>query len=288
MNYFGIKSGVNVKDREGWPEHRKTFVKSKFEVASFNNIVEPGNYVFPFKMPVDPVRPATNFGPMTREIIAGNIKTQYKLKAQVIGPDFIGIAVKHTIPIELLQAVPLPIVPSQVYKDEMVSTSCCCYSPQNLKCTAITDKNAYAPGENLILTVLADASGFSKSLTVTAYLCKAMIWNTRPMRNQLLDYVQNASLAEIPAGKKIQSNVTMTIPTDVTQTQLGGIFMKWHYLVRVHFNVSCGGFQILDVPIIIYGMPTLQPQPTIALPPGRAPFVNEPVILEPSKAIYPY
>lgn len=230
-------------------------------------------------MLVDPSRSASLTAPMLR--------IQYKLKAQVIGPDFVIVPVKHTIPIELFLAVLLPIVPSQVYKEEMVDT-CCCYGGKMLKCTAITNKNAYAAGENINVTVLTDASQFTKDLNVSVKLIQNFIPNTYPEHPPSPCILQSATMPVIPAGKRVQNTVMLSVPLVINQSNLGGVYIKWHFCISVSLNATCSRSIELRVPITIYGLPKLPQLAPIVLPPGADPQVHELIILDPSKAIHPY
>lgn len=230
-------------------------------------------------MPMDPSRPAT--------LKIKGYQVDYKLKAQVLGLDFLKAPVKHTIPIEMFQAIPLPMVPSRVYMEQMTSTSCC-YNQKNLKCTAITDKIAYAPGENISLTLLTDASEFPKDISVNVYVLRTLIANDLPKYPKLPIYQQSATMPAIPAGKKVQNSIVLPLPMSIEPSHIAGSAHQWHYCVRVMLNITCGGNADLRVPIIIYALPALYPLPPPALPYDANPQIFDPIVLDPSKTVYPY
>lgn len=279
MVVSGIKEGVKVRDHESTMDRRKTFAKRKFAVTSYNCIVQPGTYVFPFRMPVDPARPAT--------MKSVTLKVDYKLKAQVIGPDFLTAPVKHTIPIELLLAVSMPIVPSQMYKEQMTST-CLCYNQKNLKCTVILDKSAYIPGENIYIVVMVDASQLTNIIAVDLRMIQSIKNNRAPLHAPTQFIHQTASMPSVQAGKKTQNCVMLPIPLYANHSALCGIFLKWHFFISVILNVNCGGYFEIHVPFTIYKPPLLEPLPPIVLPDDSNTQVNNLVLLEPSKVIYPY
>ena len=288
MNPTGIKPGIKVKDCDEGLDLRKTFLKQKFEVASFNTLVKPGNYVFPFKLPVDPMRPASVSCPDLSGKIE-LIKIYYKLKASVnfLDPNLVHMPVKHKIPIELLQPIPLPIVPAQVHMDEMIN-SIRCFRARNLKCTAITDKNAYALGDNVKLTLLVDASDLDKDVDIFVTMNRFTIINNRPAMPPLNGTIQELELPSVPAGEKIQHCVMMPIPYICSPSNLSGIFAKWYFFLNITFTSKCRGTHQFKMILNIYAMPNLRPIPPITFPSDQEVEVRNGVVLDQSKVLHPY
>ena len=290
MNFGpGIQPHIKVTDGEKGLELRRTFIKQKYEVVAFNRQLQPGNYVFPFKMPVDPVRPASN----TVKDVGSNldiIRVYYKLKVQVNSRLFesMKMSAKNTILLEFLQAVPMPIVPLQIQGEETINTRCC-YAPQSLKWNIVTDKNAYTPGETINLNIMIDASNFtSKDVAVNVKMIRYTIINNKPILADSMQPIQTVDMPPVHAGKKYHNSVLISIPMFVGANNYHGIFAKWYTYLSIGLDVSCGGSHEIRVPLTIYGLPTLGPNPPITFPPEQAVEVSQPVVLDQLRILHPY
>lgn len=278
--FDGINPEVKSKDLESIFENRKTFTKIKYEVATLERQVFPGNYTFPFKMTVDPNRPPST-------TVSTIFKIFYKLKAQVSGLPELG-KVSQTIFVELFNPISLPIVPVQVHKEEMLSSYFCCFSPKNLICTALIDKNAYAAGETVTVTLLADASNFSKDMEVTVEMIQKVISNKIPALKPLQTKLAETRMPIIPAGKTVKHTIMMTIPLNNYPTLYTGCMLKALHFIEIKVFPGTCGLMIIPLHFTIYQSPKLEPAPPVSLPPSRIEEVHEPVLLLQSKIIYPY
>lgn len=237
-------------------------------------------------MIVDPTRPAS----MSYRSDDGKDelgKIFYKLKAQITGlPE--DLKPSHTILVEMLYPVPLPVVPVQVHKEEAIGKSFWSNDPQNLICTAILDKGAYAVGGNLTLTILADATNCKKDLKVLVNMEKNVFNPKIPWVEPEPEFIQEAEMPIIPAGKKIRHTIMMNIPIKTRPTMAAGVFQKIHYKMNFNIYPSSGNGMNIPIYLIIYDLPKLSAAQKVSLPPSQINEVYEPVFLNQSKLIYPY
>lgn len=276
-----------MKDCQNLFENRRTFTKIKYEIASLERQVSPGNYTFPFKMALDPTRPAS-MSIVSKEKKCEVAKIYYKLKAQVTGlPE--NLKSSQTILIEMFNPIPLPIGPTHFHKEEMISSSCFGFrTPQIIKCTAILDKNAYAIGENMTLTVMVDATNFDKNLKVSVEMIQKIINNSIPYAVPMLESIQEAEMPSVSAGKKFRHSIMMNIPINIKPTCFNGVFFKCMYYINFKIHYGMAGWMNFRVYFTIYQLPKLELAPPVSLPPALIEEVYEAVMFDPSKIIVPY
>lgn len=159
--YYTTSSGATSSRTEKYVvrvSDSNTFLRRKYCLYAQKCTMAGGNFVFPFQFQLDSKLPGTYY--MTKgSSWDGYVKASvsFQVEAEVAVPGILTPNLCHSQAILICEPLRDTLASSEVYQEQKV-TFLCCVPKGVVSLSANIDKNAYCPGETVILRLVVDNS----------------------------------------------------------------------------------------------------------------------------------
>lgn len=230
-------------------QEKQVFLRRMFCIYSVKSTLMPANFIFPFEFVLDHGLPGTfSFNTDSRTLFARSV---YKVKAEVVVPGMFKFNLKHNQEIIVNEPFQQKIRRTEAFKEENV-TFCCCISQGHVSMAASIDKNAYAPGEQCLLTLTVDSQDCKVDIDrITFSLTQSLILRAgNSTHSDTFTLIRNTA-PRVRAGTSTTRTIPLTLPTNCYASCSSSLISS-QYSLRVQLEVPWCSDVILSVPVQIY------------------------------------
>lgn len=248
-----------------------TVYRRKYVLYACRSTLVGGNFCFPFKIRLDHNIPGTfDFYGGGFSNTQANVK--FEIRAEVQVPGFFEPNLKHYQDILICQPLKREIMSSDTYKEAKV-TFLCCIPKGQVSLSAAIDKNAYAPGEQVMLSLIVDNSQSQVDLETFSFkLERNIILHANGQSHYKTDTIVKSKVAGVPKGDRAERVMAVNLPHR-TEPSTDGRLVKCSYQLIVELHVPWSPNVKTKTPVQIFAAPIPTYSAVLTMPPGWAPQV---------------
>ncbi len=248
-----------------------TFFKRKYVLYSIRSTLVAGNFCFPFQFILDHGLPGT-FSLSSYGGSAFNACVRYEVRAEVGVPGIFEPNLKHYQDVLIHQPLKQALMASDTYKETKV-TFLCCIPKGTVSLAATVDKNAYAPGENVMLNLIVDNSNSKVDLGDFSFKLERSIALYAEGRSHYeSDVVVRSKCGGVPRGERAERRMAVQLPHR-SEPSTDGHLVKCNYRLIVELHVPWSPNVKVTTPVQIYAPQLTTYSANIVMPPNWAPTI---------------
>lgn len=250
---------------------KNTFFRRKYTLYSVRSTLVGGNFCFPFQFTLDQNLPGT-FDLRSGGFSSTKATVYYEVRAEVQVPGFFEPNLKHYQEILICQPLKQHLMSSDTYKEAKV-TFLCCIPKGNVTMAASIDKNAYAPGEQVMLNLIVDNSQSQVDLESFAFFLEQNI----TLRAQGRSHCERKAVVKhkcggIPKGERADRRMAVQLPFH-TEPSTESRLVNCNYRLVVELHVPWSPNVKVTAPVQVYAAPQATYSAVLTMPQGWAPQV---------------
>lgn len=248
-----------------------TFFKRKYVLYAVRSTLVGGNFCFPFEFTLDQGLPGT-FSLSNSRSSGTHATVHYEVRAEVQVPGLFESDLKHYQELLICQPLKQQLMSSDTYKEARV-TFLCCIPKGTVSLAATIDKNAYAPGEPVMLTLIVDNSQSQVHLESFSFRLERNI----TLRADSQTHYDNAVIVKtkcpgVPRGERAERRMAVQLPVR-TEPSTDAQLVKCNYRLIVELAVPWSPNVKVSQAVQVYAAPLPTYSAALTLPAGWAPQV---------------
>lgn len=248
-----------------------TFFKRRYVLYSVRSTLVGGSFCFPFEFTLDTGLPGT-FSLYNGRQSSTQATVHYEVRAEVQVPGLFESDLKHYQEILICQPLKQQLMSSDTYKESKV-TFLCCIPKGTVSLAATIDKNAYAPGEPVMLNLIVDNSQSRVDLESFSFRLERNI----TLRASGESHYENSVIVKtkcpgVVKGERAERRLAVQLPLR-TEPSTDSRLVKCYYTLIVELSVPWSPNVKVTQPVQVYAAPLPTYSAAITMPDGWAPQV---------------
>lgn len=242
-----------------------SFFKRKYVLYAAKSTLFGGNFCFPFQFRLDQNLPGT-FSLSSRSSSDASAKVYYEVRAEVAVPGFFEPNLKHYQEILVCQPLQQQLMSSDTYKETNV-TFLCCIPKGTVSLAATIDKNAYVPGEQVMLSLIVDNSQSKVNLEDFSFkLVRSIVLSAQGQTHYESATVVKTKCGGVAKGERAERRMAVQLPPR-TEPSTNSKLVKCSYSLSVELHVPWSPNVKVSQPVQVYAAPLPTYSAVLALPP---------------------
>lgn len=228
----------------------RTFFRRKYNLYAVKSTMMPGNYCFPFQFTLENHLPGT-FTLNTEHGSSTDARVRYECRAEVQVPGIFESNLKHYQDILICQPLKNGMMAIDTYKETKV-TFLCCIPKGTVSLAATIDKNAYAPGECVMLRLIVDNSKSQVDLSSFKFHLTQDITLFAGGQSKSMSRVVVTNRCDgVRKGDRIDRNMAVQLPLHC-EPSTDGYLVKCKYTLVVELSVPWSPNVRVIQPVQVY------------------------------------
>lgn len=241
----------------------RTFFKRKYVLYAVRSTLVAGCFQFPFQFTLDANLPGTftlsSGGPSSTQATV-----HYEVRAEVQVPGMFESNLKHYQELLICQPLQQAVMSSDTYKESKV-TFLCCIPKGNVSLAATIDKNAYVPGEQVMLSLIVDNSMSKVDLeSFTFRLERRIVLYAQGQVHTQTEVISKTKCGGIDKGDRAERTMAVQLPFR-TEPSTSAQLVRCAYSLIVELSVPWSPNVRVTRPVQIYAatQPSYSAHPTM-------------------------
>jgi len=276
---FTVQEQYNVrKGRETTVEYKtvtkresNVFLKRSYCIFAQKCTMMPGNYVFPFNFRLESDIPASfdlpsDYGGSRKG------KIEYRIIGEVAVPGTFNPNLRTVQELIIRETLRDDMNSIETYKEGKV-TFLCCIPKGTVTLSANIDRNAYGPGEQIILSLLVDNTNSDVTLdALNLKVVRNIVLYAEGHRDSQCSTICKAVTPGLAAGDRTERQIFLRIPANTAPSAESDL-VKCDYRLIVELKVPWSPDVTVKHPVQIYMPQRPDYVPTLIYPPNWSPTV---------------